>query len=197
MNGRTRSTLILPTLPPLYTPSRSSHHQTTAEPPSPGSPCDYSATSHHPDPLTIINEPWILRVRNSRSPNHIPHPLSPRATPPQPLHPLVESVDEDTPTSSQSPSTPPPTTPTTPPHSPSPLFLDTPTPTSSSSMSSSGALKRKVVIMGSPSVGESLPIPDNPLLTVVRLRQNLPYSTVCCSSHLQRTIFPNHRGHLT
>jgi hypothetical protein len=60
---------------------------------------------------------------------------------------------------------------------------------------SSGALKRKVVIMGAPSVGElhfSICLTHSKLTSYV-VRQNLLDAAVHRPSHLQRILLPHNR----
>jgi hypothetical protein len=196
MNPNSRPSLpILPILPPLYTPrldpfSGSSTPRSRSDIPStPTTPTG----DNDPDdilPLIIsVDEPWgfpvyspskrprsITSLSHNRTHKHSQprdHPRPHSRPSPDPKRSRVESPPQDLSTSSS---------PSLPQESRAPL-----------AMSSSDSFRRKVVVLGSPSVGRSTCISYDIQLT---LRQNIPHSTIHCPSLLQRLVLPHHREHL-
>lgn len=192
IHPRPRTCYPLPK-PSYVSPKRSSPARLPLPPErrSPPSPVTPTATfdTYLPELGTILHEPWNLRVKYSSS----PHPFASRAQTPILLSSSSPSSQSDSSTNDQHSSCP------FPPYSYSTYSShsasSTNPPSHQSAIMSSGALKRKVVIMGAPSVGElhfSICLTHGKLTTYV-VRQNLLDAAVHRPSHLQRILLPHNR----
>lgn len=151
IHPRPRTCYPLPT-PSYVSPKRSSPARLPLPPERRSSPSPVTPTAtfdtYLPELGTILHEPWNLRVKYSSS----PHPFASRAQTPILLSSSSPSSQSDLSTNGQHSSCPfPPYS--YPTHSSLFASFTNPSPHQSAIMSS-GALKRKVVIMGAPSVGE-------------------------------------------
>lgn len=109
--------------------------RTATQPPSPSTPTTPTESTFYTTLSTSTHEPWILRVANRRS--------TPRSRIRRALSPgRIKQTDEDCETLVEGESS-----------------SSSENSTELVRMSVSGAMKRKVVIMGSPSVGESFSTP--------------------------------------